>query len=245
MPRYKLILEYDGTPFCGWQRQDNGLSVQQALEEAIEKFSQEKPLITAAGRTDAGVHALGQVVHFDLSKVWDADEIQGALNFHIRPHAISVVAIEQAADDFHARFDAKEKIYRYRIANRRAPLAIDNNRAWHVPVPLDIGAMQEAAKHLLGHHDFSTFRDTRCQAKSPVKTLDELRLEKKGEDIFVTARGRSFLHHQVRIMVGTLTLIGHGKWQADDIIVARDARDRTQGGPTAPAEGLYLVEVRY
>ncbi|MGE0252930.1 MAG: tRNA pseudouridine(38-40) synthase TruA, partial [Dongiaceae bacterium] len=175
----------------------------------------------------------------------DADEIQGALNFHIRPHAISVVAIEQAADDFHARFDAKEKIYRYRIANRRAPLAIDNNRAWHVPVPLDIGAMQEAAKHLLGHHDFSTFRDTRCQAKSPVKTLDELRLEKKGEDIFVTARGRSFLHHQVRIMVGTLTLIGHGKWQADDIIVARDARDRTQGGPTAPAEGLYLVEVRY
>lgn len=245
MPRYRATLEYDGGPFVGWQRQQNGASVQQAVEEAIQKFAGEATTVFAAGRTDAGVHALGQVIHFDLARPFEIETVRDAINFHLKPNPISVIAVESAADDFHARFSAIGRAYVYRIVNRRAPLAIERGLRWWVPAPLDAEAMNAAAKYLIGKHDFSTFRAALCQAKSPVKTLDVLDVVRTGEEIVIAAEARSFLHHQVRNMVGTLKLVGEGKWQAADVKASLDACDRTRGGPTAPAEGLFLKSVTY
>lgn len=245
MPRYKLTLEYDGTPFVGWQWQDNGLSLQGVLEEAILRFTGERAKTTAAGRTDAGVHALGQVVHVDLTKDWPVERVREALNFHVQPHPVSVRAAEIVDADFHARLTARSRRYLYRILNRRAPPAIERDRVWHVARPLDAAAMHVAAQALVGRHDFTTFRASLCQAKSPVKTLDRLDVTVVDEEIRITALARSFLHHQVRNMVGTLKFVGEGKWSADDVAAALAARDRKKGGPTAPAAGLYLMEVTY
>ena len=245
MPRYKLTLEYDGRGFVGWQRQDNGPSVQEALEDAIEAFSGERVATVAAGRTDSGVHALGQVAHFELAKTREPGVVRDALNHQLRDRMVSVLAAEAVDGDFHARFSAVERVYRYRIVNRRSPLALDAGRAWWAPKPLDAEAMRAAAQILVGEHDFSSFRASHCQAESPVRTLDELAVERRGDEVAVTARSRSFLHHQVRNMVGTLVLVGEGKWRAEDVAAALAARDREAGGPTAPADGLYLVAVRY
>jgi tRNA pseudouridine38-40 synthase len=245
MPRYKLTIEYDGTPFCGWQIQDNGPSVQAALTEAIAAFSGERVTVNGAGRTDSGVHALGQVAHVDLAKAWDTDVVRDAINARVRPHPIAVLAAEIVADDFDARFSARKRHYLYRIVSRRADLALDRHRAWRIARPLDAAAMHTAAQRLIGHHDFTTFRATECQAKTPVKTLDALDVTSVGEEINVTASARSFLHHQVRSMVGSLVQVGEGKWSADDVSRALAAKDRSACGPVAPAEGLYLVKVEY
>jgi len=245
MPRYKLIIEYDGTPFVGWQVQENGASVQGALTAAIAAFAGEKAAVQGAGRTDAGVHAVGQVAHVDLAKAWDTDTVRDALNFHLRPHPIAILVAEQVADDFDARFSAVKRHYLYRIANRRADLALDRHRAWRVPRPLDAEAMHAAAQRLIGKHDFTTFRAAECQAKSPVKTLDRLDVARYGDAVEVRASARSFLHHQVRSMVGSLVPVGDGKWSADDLAAALAARDRTACGQVAPPEGLYLVKVDY
>ncbi len=245
MTRYKLTLEYDGRGFVGWQRQDNGPSVQAALEAAVKRFCGEAVSVEAAGRTDSGVHALGQVAHVDLDKAADAETLRDALNFHLKPASVAVLSAEAVAPDFHARFSATERRYRYRIVNRRARLTLDQGRAWFVPVPLDAGAMGDAAQALAGRHDFTSFRASECQAKSPVRTLDALDVSREGEEIRIEARARSFLHHQVRNMVGTLKLVGEGKWARDDVARALAARDRKAAGPTAPADGLYLVAVRY
>lgn len=245
MTRWKLVIEYDGTNFVGWQRQDNGPSVQQAIERAVTAFCGEETTVWCAGRTDAGVHALGQVAHVDIEKPTTARTVRDAVNQHLKPLPVAVLDAEAADTHFHARLSAKRRVYRYRIINRRAPLAIELNRAWHVPYALDVEAMHDAAQALVGRHDFSTFRASLCQAKSPVKTLDELAVARHGELIEITARARSFLHHQVRNMVGTLSLVGRGKWSRADVAAALDAKDRTKGGPTAPPEGLYLVEVGY
>ena len=243
--RFKITIEYDGGGYVGWQAQDNGPSVQQALEEAIERFSGERVAVTGAGRTDAGVHALGQVAHFDLAAARTANEVFGALNHHLKPAAIAVLAAEAVDDDFHARFSALGRRYRYRIVNRHAPLTLDSGRAWWVPVALDAEAMDEAAQALVGRHDFTSFRASQCQAKSPLKTLDALSVARLGEEIEIMASARSFLHNQVRNMVGSLALVGEGKWTGDDLAAALAARDRKAAGPCAPAEGLYLVAVRY
>ena len=245
MPRYKLTIEYDGTGLVGWQRQASGLSVQGALEDAFAKFCGAAVRVHGAGRTDAGVHALGQCAHVDLARDYDGDTIRGALNHHLRPAPMSVLLVEAASPDFDARRSAIGRVYRYRILNRRPPPMLDRLRVWHVAPPLDLGAMQAGARHLIGNHDFSTFRDSLCQAKSPVKTLDMLEVTRAGEEIRIEARARSFLHHQVRNMAGTLKLVGLGQWSPGDVASALAARDRRAGGPTAPAEGLYLVEVRY
>ncbi|MGA0395325.1 MAG: tRNA pseudouridine(38-40) synthase TruA, partial [Rhodospirillales bacterium] len=212
MQRYKLTLEYDGTPFVGWQRQENGLGVQQVLEEAVIAFCAETVNAFAAGRTDAGVHALGQVAHIDLEKDTDADTVRDALNYHMKPHPVAVVVCEAVDDEFHARFSAQERVYQYRIVNRRAPLALAQHRAWLVPVALNADAMNDAAQALVGHHDFTSFRAVACQAKSPMKTLNALGVVRDGDTIVITARARSFLYHQVRNMTGTLKLVGEGKW---------------------------------
>lgn len=245
MPRYKLTIEYDGTPFVGWQVQENGPSIAGAITAAFAKFAGEEPKVFGAGRTDAGVHALGQVAHVDLGKEWDTDTIRDALNAHLRPQPIAILRAEPVAPDFDARFSARARHYLYRIANRRADLALDRDRAWRVAKPLDSEAMHEAAQRLVGKHDFTTFRSAECQAKSPVKTLDALDVVRVGDEIRVTASARSFLHHQVRSMVGSLALVGEGKWSAEDISRGLDARDRAVCGPVAPACGLYLVRVDY
>ena len=245
MPRYKLMLEYDGPGLVGWQRQASGLSVQGILETAVERFCGEAVRVHGAGRTDAGVHALAQVAHLDLRREADPEEIRGALNFHVRPHAVSVLVVEPVPATFHARISARDRHYRYRILNRRSPPALDRNRVWHVGPPLDVAAMQEGARHLLGKHDFTTFRDALCQAKSPIKTLDSLDVARVGEEIVVEVRARSFLHHQVRNVVGTLKLVGLGKWSPLHVKRALEARDRRAGGPTAPPQGLCLVAVIY
>jgi tRNA pseudouridine38-40 synthase len=245
MTRYKLTVEYDGAPFVGWQRQDNGASVQQALEDAVTGFCGETVLVEGAGRTDAGVHALGQVAHVDIEKETDAGTVRDALNYHLRGVPVSVLGAEAVDDDFHARFSAKERSYLYRILDRRPPPAVDQGRVWWVPVDLDAEAMHAAAQCLIGNHDFSTFRAAQCQADSPVKTLDDLRVTRAGDEIHIRARARSFLHHQVRNFAGTLRLVGEAKWSADDVAAALAAKDRTRGGPTAPPEGLYLVSVAY
>jgi len=245
VPRYRLTIEYDGRPFAGWQVQSGQPTVQGLLSAAIEAMSGEKTLVQGAGRTDAGVHARAQVAHVDLAKDWDTDTIRDALNAHLRPHPIAVLAAERAADDFNARTSAIRRHYLFRIINRRADLTLEAGRAWRVSRPLDADAMNIAAQRLIGRHDFTTFRSTECQAKSPVKTLDILKVERNGEEVDVTAAARSFLHNQVRSMVGSLVLVGEGKWSADDLAKALDARDRTACGPVAPPDGLYLMRVDY
>lgn len=246
MTRFKLTIEYNGGPYCGWQRQDNGLSVQQSLEDAVELFCQQKIIVHGAGRTDAGVHALGQVAHFDLAKEVDADTVRDALNFYLKPQPIAVVAAAAVPAEFHARFSARGRAYIYRIVNRRAPLALDLGRAWHVPAPvLDVEAMHAAAQRLLGHHDFTSFRSSECQAESAMKTLDAISVRRHGEAISIAVNARSFLHRQVRIMTGTLKLVGEGKWTADDVMAALEAKERAKAGPTAPPDGLYLTRVEY
>jgi tRNA pseudouridine38-40 synthase len=245
MPRYRLTIEYDGAGLVGWQRQANGLAVQEIIETAVERFCAERVRVHGAGRTDAGVHAFGQVAHLDLAHDADPDEIIGALNYHVKPAAIAILAVARVGPEFDARRSAIGRSYLYRIVNRRAPLALDRNRAWHVAPDLDHGAMQAAARLLLGQHDFTSFRDSLCQAKSPVKTLDRLDVARVDDEIRIIAEARSFLHHQVRNMVGTLKLVGAGKWTEADVAAALAARDRRRGGPTAPAEGLYLVRVVY
>ncbi|MFZ5784469.1 MAG: tRNA pseudouridine(38-40) synthase TruA [Pseudomonadota bacterium] len=245
MPRYKLTIEYDGAPFVGWQRQDNGPSVQQALEDAVHAFTGERVDVHGAGRTDAGVHALGQVAHIDLAAERPTDTIAAAINFHLKPHPVAVLGAERVAGDFHARFSATGRRYRYLILNRRAPPALDRGRVWHVAVPLDAAAMADAARLLLGRHDFNSFRSAACQAASSVKTLDRLDVSRRGDAIEIEVAARSFLHNQVRILVGTLQLVGRGRWGRRDVADALAARDRTRAGPTAPPQGLCLVEVRY
>jgi tRNA pseudouridine38-40 synthase len=245
MARFKLTIEYDGTPFCGWQRQAGQPSVQQALEEAITRFSGETVVTQAAGRTDSGVHALGQVVSFDLARDWDPNRVREALNFHLKPEPVAVVEAEAVGADFEARFSAKARHYEYRILNRRARPALETNRVWHVAVPLDAEAMHAAAQLILGKHDFSTFRAAECQADSPIRTLDVLNVMRQSEHVVVIASARSFLHSQVRSMVGSLKLVGEGKWRPRDFRAALDAAERARCGPLAPSHGLYLTRVDY
>ncbi|WP_319772528.1 tRNA pseudouridine(38-40) synthase TruA [Breoghania sp.] len=245
MPRYKLTIEYDGTAFVGWQRQEHDMSVQQAIEEALAAFTGETPGIRGAGRTDAGVHATGQVAHVDLSRDWAADKIREATNAHLRQHAVAIVTSEKVADDFDARFSARKRHYLYRIIDRRAPLALERHRAWHVRHRLDADAMHTAAQCFLGKHDFTTFRASQCQAKSPVKTLDAFSVSRDGDVINLRCSARSFLHNQVRSMVGSLKLVGEGKWSAQDLADALAAADRTACGPVCPPDGLYLTQVDY
>jgi tRNA pseudouridine38-40 synthase len=245
MPRYKLTIEYDGRPFVGWQIQDNGPSVQGVLAQALEAFCGEKVSVQGAGRTDAGVHALGQVGHVDLAKDWDEDTVRDALNAHLRPHPVAILKAERVHGSFDARFSAIRRHYLYRIVNRRADLALERGRAWRIAQPLDLPAMQAAAQRLVGRHDFTTFRNVECQAKSPVKTLDQLDVRRAADDIQVVASARSFLHSQVRSMLGALALVGEGKWTADDVSVALAKRDRAACAPVAPPDGLYLARVDY
>ena len=245
MPRYKIIVEYDGAPFVGWQLQEKDLSVQGALMAAIEAFSGEKVMVQGAGRTDAGVHAIGQVAHFDLAAERETDTVRDAINAHLRPHPVAVLSAEKVPADFDARRSALRRHYLYRIGNRRPDLALERGRAWRVPRRLDAEAMHAGAQRLIGKHDFTTFRSTECQAKSPEKTLDRLDVSRVGEEVHITATARSFLHNQVRSMVGSLVLVGDGKWQPDDMGRVLQARDRAACGPVAPPDGLYLVRVDY
>jgi tRNA pseudouridine38-40 synthase len=245
MARWKLKLEYDGTGFCGWQRLAEGPSVQAAVEAAVFALSGERVECTGAGRTDAGVHALGQAAHVDLQKAWAPDRLRDGLNAHLRPAPVAVLSAEPAAADFHARFSAIRRVYLYRIVNRRPDLTLDAGRAWRVGARLDHEAMNEAAQLLLGVHDFTTFRDSQCQAKSPIKTLDRCDVRRAGEEIQIWCEARSFLHRQVRSMVGSLAEVGLGKWTPRDLADALNAAERSRCGPVAPAEGLYLVRVDY
>lgn len=245
MPRTKIIVEYDGGPFVGWQRQANGRSVQQAIEEAVTAFSGETVVVKGAGRTDSGVHALGQVAHFDLTRAWPTDTVRDALNAHLKPEPIAVLSAEAVDENFDARFSALARHYLYRISQRRAPPALDRGRAWWVAAPLDAEAMHAAAQALVGQHDFTTFRSAECQARSPIKTLDRLDVSREGDEIAVRASARSFLHNQVRSMVGTLKKVGDRSWAITAVGEALAARDRACSGPVAPAEGLYLVAVDY
>lgn len=245
MPRYRLTIEYDGTPFVGWQIQAAGASVQGALEAAFAKLSSTPVGVRGAGRTDAGVHARGQVAHVDLEKPWPATRLRDALNYHLKPLPIAIVDCAEAAPDFDARFSATARHYLYRILARRAPPALEKNRVWWIPRALDAAAMHDAAQGLVGHHDFTTFRAAQCQANSPLRTLDRLDVARHGDEIHVTASARSFLHNQVRSMVGSLKRVGEGAWQPPDVRRALDARDRTACGPVAPPTGLYLMAVDY
>ena len=249
MPRYKLTIEYEGSGYCGWQKQDDQPSVQASIAAAVQQFCGQETDVVGAGRTDAGVHATAQAAHIDLPQEYDPFRVMQGINFYLFNDAganrIAILNAERVADDFSARFSAKKRHYLYRIINRRPRLGIEAGRAWHVIDDLDADAMHKAAQLLLGHHDFTSFRDTRCQAKSPEKTLEQLDIKRYGEEVRVFASARSFLHHQVRNMVGSLALVGKGKWQQDDISKALEARDRTKAGPTAPADGLYLVGVDY
>jgi tRNA pseudouridine38-40 synthase len=245
MPRYKLTIEYDGTPFCGWQLQADAPTVQGALEAAVLAMSGEEVRVHGSGRTDAGVHALGQVAHCDIAKPFPPGRLRDGLNAHLRPHPIAVLAAEIVPGTFQARFSAKKRHYLYRIRNVRANLALDIGRVWRVPRALDAVAMHQAAQRLIGKHDFTTFRDTECQAKSPDKTLDQLDVIRDGDAVNIVTSARSFLHSQVRSMVGSLVWVGEGRWSADDLAAALAARDRSACGPVAPPEGLYLVRVEY
>jgi tRNA pseudouridine38-40 synthase len=245
MPRYRITLEYDGTPFVGWQMQALGASVQGRLTEAIAKFCGETPSLRGAGRTDAGVHALGQVAHFDLAREWPVDTVRAAVNFHLKPDPIAVLDCAIVGGDFDARFSATTRHYVYRLLARPAPPVLDRDRVWWVPQAIEVGPMAEAARVLVGRHDFTTFRAAGCQAKSPVKTLDLLEVAPHDGEIQIRASARSFLHNQVRSMVGSLKLVGEGKWRPADLAAALEARDRAACGPVAPARGLYLVRVDY
>ena len=245
MTRWRLTIEYDGGPFMGWQRQDHGPSVQQSLDQALEQMTGEQAQFTAAGRTDAGVHALAMSAHVDVMKPLTPHRLREGLNALVRPQPISVLEVEKVADDWHARFSCIGRRYLYRILSRRAPPALDAGRVWHVAVPLDHEAMGEGAAHLIGRHDFTTFRSAHCQSDSPLKTLDRLEVTRAGEEIHVAAAARSFLHHQVRSMVGCLALVGRGQWTPDDMRTALEARDRAALGFNAPPHGLYFVEAIY
>ncbi len=245
MPRYKCIIEYEGSNFHGWQKQHGLPSVQQCIEDAIKAFCNESVEIFTAGRTDAGVHALGQVIHFDLSRSYTELTIMSAINQHMKPMPVAILAVKLADNEFHARFWAQKRHYVYRISNRRAPLTLNINRAWQVPVPLDENAMQIAASYLIGHHDFTSLRDSECQAKSPMKTIDVINIERIGNDINIYISAKSFLHHMVRNITGTLKMVGEGKWQPDYMLEILAAKNRKAAGPTAPACGLYLVGVDY
>jgi tRNA pseudouridine38-40 synthase len=245
MPRYKLTIEYDGTPFAGWQMQANAPSIQERLRDAIAAFCGEPFIPRGAGRTDSGVHARGQVAHIDLARDWPPDTVMKAVNYHLKPAPIAILACEDVDETFDARFSARTRHYLYRIVNRPAPLALDRDHAWRVWPRLDAAAMAEAAQHLVGRHDFTTFRAAECQARSPLKTLDRLDVERAGDEIAIHASARSFLHHQVRSMVGSLKLVGEGKWSPADLRDALAARDRTRCGAMARACGLYLMSVDY
>ncbi len=245
MPRYKLTIEYDGTGFVGWQIQPGGVTVQGVLETALQGIHGVHSLVYGAGRTDTGVHAFEQVAHVDLPKDWDPFVLRNAINGNVRPHRVCVVEAELVSDDFHARFSATKRRYLYRISNRRAPPALDFGKVWWVAPELNADSMHEAAHYLVGHHDFTTFRAADCQAKSPEKTLDSLRVSRYGDDIEIEAEARSFLHHQVRSMVGSLKHVGEGKWTPRDMKRALDAKDRSACGAVAPPVGLYLVSVSY
>lgn len=245
MTRWKLILEWDGAPFMGWQRQDHGPSVQAALERAAKAMTSEEVTAHAAGRTDAGVHALGMAVHIDLAKEVTPQRLREGLNALLRPDPVAVLSAEPVGDDWHARFSCVGRRYLYRISNRRAPLTLERGRAWRIGPQLNLGAMQQAAGMLIGRHDFTTFRSAHCQSDSPVKTLDRLELQRVGEEIHIHAAARSFLHHQVRSMVGCLALVGQRQWQPDRMRDALEARNRAALGLNAPAEGLYFVEAVY
>ena len=245
MTRWRLTIEYDGGPFMGWQRQDHGPSVQQTLEEAVKRMTGEDAQLMAAGRTDAGVHALAMSAHVDIARSLTPHRLREGLNALVRPHPISVIEVETVADDWHARFSCVGRRYLYRVLNRRAPAALDHGRVWHIPVPLEVEAMREGAAHLVGRHDFTTFRSAQCQSDSPVKTLDRLEVSKAGAEIHVEAAARSFLHHQVRSMVGCLAMVGRGQWEPGDIKKALEARDRSALGFNAPPDGLYFVEAIY
>ena len=245
MPRYKLIIEYDGTPYRGWQYQADVPTVQGAIEDAVAQFDGQRVTIQGAGRTDAGVHALAQAAHVDLRGEHDGGTVRDALNFYLRPQPIAILSAERVGADFNARFSATKRHYLYRIVNRRPDLALDLGRVWRVGRPLDAEAMRTAAKQLLGNRDFTTFRSTECQSKSPVKTLDQLDIEADGRNVNVIVSARSFLHNQVRSMVGSLVHVGEGKWSAEDLTRILEARDRTLCGQVAPPEGLYLVKVDY
>lgn len=243
MPRFKLTLEYDGTSFVGWQRQGDLPSVQGILEECLADFLNEPITVWGSGRTDAGVHAKGQVAHVDIPKSYAPFAIQGAMNKRLRHFPVTVLAVEKVSSDFHARFSAISRSYEYKILNQRAAPALERNRVWWIIRPLSVEAMREASTHLIGHHDFSSFRNSRCQAASPLKTLDELSIERKGDLIIIKTRARSFLHNQVRNMVGTLKRVGEGNWSPQKVKEILEAQDRRCAGPTAPACGLYLTEV--
>jgi len=245
MPRYRLTLEYNGAPFVGWQRQDKGASVQGALEDAIEKLSGERVTVTGAGRTDAGVHALGQVAHFDLVKAFEPGKVRDALNYYLRPDPVVVLESDAVDNEFHARFSATARHYLFRILNRRSPPALEEGKVWHVSPKLDAEAMHAAAQLLVGQHDFTTFRAAECQAQSPVKTLDRLDVSRRADEIHIEASARSFLHHQIRSFTGTLKLVGEGKWSPRDVADALAAKDRARCGPVSPPDGLYLVRVDY
>ena len=245
MTRWRLTIEYDGGPFMGWQRQEHGPSVQQTLEEALERMTGQRAAFTAAGRTDAGVHAFAMPVHVDVTKSLTSHRLREGLNALVRPQPISVLEVEEVADDWHARFSCTGRRYLYRVLNRRAPPALDRGRAWHIAVPLDIEAMQQGAAMLVGRHDFTTFRSVQCQSDSPVKTLDRLDVSRVGEEVHVEATARSFLHHQVRSMVGCLALVGRGQWKPGDIGKALEARDRAALGLNAPPHGLYFAGATY
>ena len=245
MPRYKLLLEYDGGPFVGWQRQDNGPSIQAAVERAAHAFCGEETNAVAAGRTDAGVHALGMVAHIDLGKDYESDIVRDALNFHLKPDPVAVLSAQAAPADFHARFSCIRRAYEYRILNRRAPLALDVGRVWRIPVMLDAWRMHSAAQCLVGKHDFSTFRAAACQSDSPVKTLEEISVSRIGDEIVIRCAARSFLHHQVRSFAGSLVEVGKGKWRPDDLLSALNACDRAACGPVAPPDGLYFIRADY
>ena len=245
MTRWRLTVEYDGGPFMGWQRQDHGPSVQQAIEEAIGKMTGELPAVHAAGRTDAGVHALAMSAHVDIEKSLTEHRLREGVNALVRPHPISVRSVEKVDDDWHARFSCIGRRYVYRILNRRAPPALELGKVWHVAVPLDAEAMAEGAAHLVGRHDFTTFRSVQCQSDSPVKTLDRLQVTRQGDEIRIEAAARSFLHHQVRSIVGCLALVGRGQWKPADMKAALEARERGALGFNAPPHGLYFIEAIY
>jgi tRNA pseudouridine38-40 synthase len=245
MPRYKLTIEYDGAPFCGWQIQGIGTTVQGVLTQAVRAFSGENVSVNGAGRTDAGVHATGQVAHLDLARDWRTDQVRDALNAQLRPHLVAVITAEKVADDFDARFSALRRHYLYRIINRRGDLTLERGKAWRVAHPLDSDAMHAAAQRLLGKHDFTTFRDSECQAKSPDRTLDQLDVTRVGNELRIVTSARSFLHSQVRSMVGSLVQVGTGRWSGDDLFAALQARNRAACGQVAPPDGLYLTKVDY
>ncbi len=245
MTRFRLLIEYDGRPFMGWQRQAHGPSVQQALEDAAKSVTGEEVQFHAAGRTDAGVHALGMVAHCDIAKPLTAFQLANALNARLRPHPVSVLEAIETADDFHARFSCIGRSYVYRIVNRRAPLTFEKGLIWQIAQPLDANAMHDAAQNLVGYHDFTTFRSVHCQAESPAKTLDRLNVRSDGDLVEIAAEARSFLHHQVRSMVGCLAMVGKGQWSADDLVQALAAKDRAALGFNAPPDGLYFVEAKY